>query len=206
MTLIFAPEGRIAQALGRALRLERELDGPWLIHGGQVGRYEVVLLETERGKVAAAAAVAYARQRFNPSQAFGVGLAQALDPQLKPLDLIVAQDGVQYDLAFEAPTEHLVAADPVLSQRVLRAAQALGQPVRTGRVATADRSPSSPAEVAHLRERLAADVAETGGAAALWSARKTGIPLALIRMVGDAEHLEPAARHLAELMVKVLEG
>lgn len=215
MTIIFAPEGQAAQTFGQVLHLENSLDGPWVIHGGQVGRYKVVLLEAGVGKVAAAAAVAYARQRFNPNQAFWVGVAQVLSPELKPLDLLVAQDAVQYDVDFTALArapgelatgEQFVAADAVLSLRVLRAAQALDLPVKAGRIATADRLLADSGEVARVRETFSADAADMEGAAALWSAKKTGMPLALVRVVGDGKNLEAAAQRLAELIAKVLEG
>ena len=218
MTLIFAPEGTEAQTFCQVLGLDKHLDGPWMMYQGQVGRYSVVLLQTGVGKVAAAAAVAYARQRFNPSQAFWVGVARALDPELQPLDLIVAQDAVQsdVDLVGRAPGElatgeRFVAADAVLGSRVLRAAQALDFPARAGRIATADHLLTDPAEAKRVRETFSADAADMEGAAALWSAKKTGMPLALVRAISDSAgtsetFLGAASQRLAELGAKVLEG
>ena len=225
MTLIFAPKGVEARTFCQVLQLEHNLDGPWTLHQGQVGRYKVVLLEAGVGKVAAAAAVAYARQRFNPSQGFWTGVARALGPDLKPLDLIVAQDAVQYDVDMVASGrapgelatgERFVSADAVLGSRVLRAAQALDFPARAGRIATADRLLADPDKAAQIRETFSADAADLEGAAALWSAKKTGMPLALVRAitssVGDESPetsealVETASKRLATLVAKVLEG
>jgi len=223
--VLFAAEGLEAQVLRETLHLHERVDGPWVIHQGQVGRYTAMLLETGVGKVAAAAAVAYARQRFNPRQGLWVGVAGALNPELKPLDLIVAQDAVQYDVDITAfgrapgelaSGERFVSADAVLTARVLRIAVGLGLVVRPGRIATADRFLADPAEAARIREMFAADAVDMEGAAALWSAKRMGLPLALIRAITDSAgsqapadfsaFLQIASEHLAALVTKVLEG
>jgi len=219
MTVIFAAEGVEARVLYQALELHTTLDGPWVLHQGQVGIYPVVLLEANRGKVAAAAAVAYMRQRFNPSQAFWMGVAKALNPELKPLDLVIAPDAVQYDVDFtalghqpgELPTsERFIAADTALSARVLRTAQGLGFPVHMGRVASADRLLTTPEEANALHTLFAADAAEMEGAAALWTARRMGLPMALVQIILEdqawSEVLQTAYQRLAALVAKVLES
>lgn len=190
-TLILAAEGQEALAVRQALDLHQPLQGPWAMHHGA----GVVLLETGVGKVAAAAAVAYAQQRFNPQQAIWVGVAGALDPTLRALDVLIARDSVQYDVDITAfgramgelaTGERYVSANARLSQGLYQAAKDLGFPVQIGRIASADRFLANPAHAAAVREAFAADAVEMEGAAALWVAKKLKLPMALLRTVTDA--------------------
>lgn len=220
MTALFATDG--APTLRDALGLSEQLDGPWPIHQGWVGSHRVVLLEVGAGKVAAAAAVAYVRQRFNPNQGFWLGVAGALNPKLQSLDLLVAQDSVQYDVDITpfgrqpgelATGERFIPADTALSARVLRTAQNLGLPVQTGRIASADRLLADPQTARQVYETFGADAAEMEGAAALWTAKRMGLPMALVRVVTDGvgeartpeAFIETASRRLAILIANVLE-
>lgn len=223
MVALFAAEGLEAQALRRLLSLKETLDGPWIIHQGSLGRYPVVLVETGVGKVAASAAVAYAKVRFNPAQAFWVGVAGALNPDLKTLDLILAQDAVQYDVDITAfgrapgelaTGERFIPADAGLTSKVLRTAQAMGLPIQLGRIASADRFLAHRGEAEEVRRVFAADAVEMEGAAALWTARRLGLPMALLRAITDQAgseapiafetFLERASERLAQLISQVL--
>lgn len=223
MVALFAAEGLEARALRQQLRLQETVDGPWAIHQGELGRYPVVLIETGVGKAAAAAAVAYAKVRFNPAQAFWVGVAGALNPSLKTLDLILAQDAVQYDVDITAfgrapgelaTGERFVPADAGLTSKVLRTAQAMGLPIYLGRIASADRFLAHQAEAEEVRRVFSADAVEMEGAAALWTARRMGMPMALLRAITDRAgseaplafeaFLESASERLAGLITRVL--
>ncbi|GIW28671.1 MAG: 5'-methylthioadenosine/S-adenosylhomocysteine nucleosidase [Meiothermus sp.] len=223
MVALFAAEGLEAQALRRLLSLKEVLDGPWIIHQGTLGRYPVVLVETGVGKVAASAAVAYAKVRFNPAQAFWVGVAGALNPELKTMDLILAQDAVQYDVDITAfgrapgelaTGERFIPADAGLTSKVLRTAQSLGLPIRLGRIASADRFLAHRNEAEEVRRVFAADAVEMEGAAALWTAKRLGLPMALLRAITDQAgseapiafetFLEGASERLAQLIGQVL--
>lgn len=223
MIALFAAEGAEAQALRTRLHLQENVDGPWPIHKGDVGRYEVVLIEAGVGKAAAAAAVAYARVRFNPQQAFWVGVAGSLNPELKTLDLVVAQDAVQYDVDITAfgrapgelaTGERYIPADPALTSKVLRTAVAMGVSVFLGRIASADRFLADPKEAEEVRRVFGADAVEMEGAAALWVAKRMGMPMALLRAVTDEAgkeapmsfetFLEGASERLAALIERVL--
>lgn len=223
MIALFAAEGAEAQALRTRLHLQENVDGPWPIHKGEVGRYEVVLIEAGVGKAAAAAAVAYARVRFNPQQAFWVGVAGSLNPELKTLDLVVAQDAVQYDVDITAfgralgelaTGERYIPADPALTSKVLRTAVAMGVSVFLGRIASADRFLADPAQAEEVRRVFAADAVEMEGASALWVAKRMGMPMALLRAVTDEAgkeapmsfdtFLEGASERLAMLIERVL--
>jgi len=220
---LFAAEGLEAQTLRRLLSLHEAIDGPWIIHQGEVGCHSVVLIETGVGKAAAAAAVAYTRVRFNPAQSLWVGVAGALNPGLKTLDLVLAQDAVQYDVDITAfgrapgelaTGERFIPADPGLTYKVLRTAQALNLPIHLGRVASADRFLAHRSEAEEVRRVFAADAVEMEGAAALWTAKRMGMPMALLRAITDQAgseapvafetFLERASERLASLVGKVL--
>lgn len=223
MVALFAAEGLEAQALRRLLSLKETLDGPWIINQGSLGRYPVVLVETGVGKVAASAAVAYVKVRFNPAQAFWVGVAGALNPTLKTMDLILAQDAVQYDVDITAfgrapgelaTGERFIPADAGLTSKVLRTAQAMGLPIQLGRIASADRFLAHRGEAEEVRRVFAADAVEMEGAAALWTAKRMGMPMALLRAITDQAgseapiafetFLERASERLAQLISQVL--
>lgn len=223
MVAVFAAEGAEAAALRNRLDLKENVDGPWAIHKGEVGRYEVVLIEAGVGKAAAAAAVAYARVRFMPQQAFWVGVAGSLNPELKTLDLVLAQDAVQYDVDITAfgrapgelaTGERFVPADPALTSKVLRIAMASGNSVFLGRIASADRFLANPLQAEEVRRVFEADAVEMEGAAALWTAKRMGMPMALLRAVTDEagkeapmsfeSFLEAASQRLSALVAQVL--
>jgi len=222
---LFAAEGAEARVLRRKLRLHEALDGPWAIHQGQLGGHPVVLIEAGVGKAAAAAVVAYAWVRFKPVQAFWLGSAGALNPSLKTLDLVLAQDAVQYDVDITAfgrapgelaTGERFIPADPGLTSKVLRTAQALKLPIYLGRIASADRFLAHRGEAEEVRRIFAADAVEMEGAAALWTAKRIGMPMALLRAITDqAGHdaplafeafLESASERLATLVELVIQS
>ena len=223
MVAVFAAESAEVQALRSHLELGEMLDGPFPIHKGAVGRYEVILIESGVGKAAAAAAVAYAKARFNPTQAYWVGVAGALNPELRTLDLLVGQDAVQSDVDISAfgralgelaSGERFIPSDAGLTSKVMRSAQNLGVPLFMGRIASSDKFVSDPAEAANIRNIFGADAIEMEGAAALWTARRMGIPMALIRAITDSagddakgsfeQFLEVASKRLATLIERVL--
>lgn len=223
MVALFAAEGAEAQALRKQLSLQKAVDGPWTMHQGELGRYPVVLIETGVGKAAAAAAVAYARVRFNPAQSFWVGVAGALNPDLKTLDLVLAQDAVQYDVDITAfgrapgelaTGERFIPADAGLTSKVLRTALAMGLPIYLGRIASADRFLAQRNQADEVRRVFAADAVEMEGAAALWTARRMGMPMVLLRAITDQAgseapiafetFLDSASERLASLVGRVL--
>lgn len=99
------------------------------------------MAETGVGKVAAALAVAHVLTRFRPSESFFLGVAGALDPSLRALDLLLAEKAVQWDVDLTpfgrkpGETAFGVAffpSDPALLARAEKAALALGLPFRRG--------------------------------------------------------------------------
>ncbi len=223
MIALFAAEGAEAQALVERLVEPKRIEGPWVAHRGRLAGVEALVVETGVGKAAAAAAVGYVAARFAPDGAIWGGVAGALDPALEPGSVLIARDAVQWDVDITAfgrapgelaTGERFVQADPELTARLAEAARALGIKVRVGRVASADAFLADPARARWVREAFAADAVEMEGAAALWAARRLGLPMALVRVVTDGaddsapgsfeRFLEEASTRMARLLEATL--
>ena len=190
MILRLAAEGVEAEALLARLGRRRRVRGPFRAYIGRFASREAAVVETLVGKAAAAAATAWALDRFAPRAAFFAGVAGALNPELKAGDLLVARDAVQWDVDLTpfgrapgelATGERFIPADPKLSAVLARAAGG-----HRGRVASGDRFVNDAELAAWIRATFAADVVEMEGAPALWTARRLGVPMALLRVVSDA--------------------
>ncbi|MEN2982567.1 MAG: 5'-methylthioadenosine/S-adenosylhomocysteine nucleosidase [Thermus sp.] len=190
MTAFFAAEPEEARALRQALGAEETLEAPFPLHRGP----GVLVAETGVGKVAAAMAVAHVLTRFAPEAGFFLGVAGALDPGLRALDLLLAERAVQWDVDLtpfgRAPGEtafglRFFPSDPLLLGRAEAAAQALGFSARRGVVATGDRFLASREEAERLRALHGASAVEMEGAAALMVAWRFRRPMALVRAVTD---------------------
>ncbi len=190
MRAFFAAEGEEARALREALGAREALKAPFPLHQAP----GVLVAETGVGKVAAASAVAYLLARYPVEEAYFLGVAGALDPGLRALDLLLAEGAVQWDVDLtpfgREPGEtafgrRFFPSDPLLLAKAQGAAQALGYRVHRGVVATGDRFLADPKEALRLREAFGAQAVEMEGAAALFVAWRLGVPMALLRMVTD---------------------
>lgn len=190
MTAFFAAEPEEAGALREALGAEEPLEAPFPLHWGK----GVLVAETGVGKVAAASAVAHVLTRFAPQESFFLGVAGALDPSLRALDLLLAERAVQWDVDLtpfgRAPGEtafgvRFFPSDPGLLAQAERVASALGFPVRRGVVATGDRFLADREEAKRLARLHGAHAVEMEGAAALLVAWRFRHPMALVRAVTD---------------------
>lgn len=197
MTAFFAAEPEEAEALRQALGAGEPLEAPFPLHRGK----GVLVAETGVGKVAAAMAVAHVLTRLAPRESFFLGVAGALDPTLRALDLLLAEEAVQWDVDLtpfgRAPGEtafgvRFFPSDPGLLARVEGAARALGFPHRRGVVATGDRFLAQREEAMRLRALHGAHAVEMEGAAALMVAWRFRHPMALVRAVTDGAGEEAA--------------
>ncbi|GAB5603858.1 5'-methylthioadenosine/S-adenosylhomocysteine nucleosidase [Thermus sp. FJN-A] len=190
MTAFFAAEPEEASALREALGAGEALEAPFPLHRGK----GVLVAETGVGKVAAASGVAYVLARFAPQESFFLGVAGALDPTLRALDLLLAEEAVQWDVDLtpfgRLPGEtafgvRFFPSDPGLLARAERAALALGLRARRGVVATGDRFLAQREEAERLKALFGAHAVEMEGAAALMVAWRFRHPMALVRAVTD---------------------
>ena len=190
MIAVFAAEEVEVRALLARLDEARAVPGPFPAHLGLLSGRPALLVHSGVGKAAAAAAVAWALARHRPKAALFAGLAGALAPELKTGELLVALDAVQWDVDLTAfgrapgelaTGERFLAADP----RLVALLEEAGAD-RVGRVASGDRFVADPELATWIRATFAADAVEMEGAAALWTARRFGVPAALLRAISDA--------------------
>lgn len=223
MVVIFAAEGIEAQEIEKVLDIAEPVPGPWRMVRGQVGLEEVVLLEAGIGKVASAAAVAYANQKFAPKYAIWAGVGGGLNPDLKVFDIVVANDAVQYDFDLTAfgrapgelsTGERFIQADFEVSQKLFKTASGLNLNVAWGRIASGDAFVADHQKAEQIHKVFEADVIEMEGASALWTAKKLGLRLALLRAISDGaggeakvsfeEFIGPASRQLGSILKHLL--
>jgi adenosylhomocysteine nucleosidase len=181
---------------------------------GVVGRLagrRGVVFATGVGKVNAAATTALLIDRYEPSAVVFTGVAGALDPGLRPGDVVVGERLVQHDLVNhtdEGAVPRSVrnpandAFNPLALEpgpRLLALARAAaGAPglgllavdgaapsVRFGAIATGDSFVGSAAKKAELRERHGALAVEMEGAAVAQVCHQQGVPFLVVRGLSD---------------------
>jgi len=193
--LLLAAEGEEAEAVLARMERAEKITGPWPVFSGWLGGHDVRLLESGIGKAAAGAVVGWAAARFSPSRAVWLGVAGSLGPRLSTGDVLIADDAVQWDMDLTPlgrepgeldSGERFIPADPALAGALHASARRLGYHHVRGRVASGDKFVADPETARWIRETFGADAVEMEGAAALWAARKLGVPMALVRAVTDA--------------------
>ena len=193
--LLLAAEGEEAEAVLARMERAEKIAGPWPAFAGELAGRQVRLLESGIGKAAAGAVVGWAVASFAPSRAVWLGVAGSLNPQLSTGDVLIADDAVQWDMDLTPlgrqpgeldSGERFIPADPELAAALHASAQRLGYHHVRGRVASGDKFVADPETADWIRSTFNADAVEMEGAAALWAARKLGVPMALVRAVTDS--------------------
>lgn len=122
------------------------------------------------------------------------GVAGALDPELRPADVVISSDCVQYDVDVSAlgyepgqvPGEPFSwPADERLVRLAAEAARPLGVKVVRGRVLSADTFLADPERASELRDRLQGACVEMEGAAVAQVCTAAGVPFVVIRSISD---------------------
>lgn len=170
----------------------------------------VVVAATGVGKVNAALTTTLIIERFAPSAVVFTGVAGALDPDLQPGDVVVAQVLVHHDLlryteagalprvikspATGVPNPIEYPASPELLALALETAPGLtleatasARParVRFGTIATGDSFIGAQAKKAQLRADFRAHACEMEGAAVAQVCRELGVPFLVVRGLSD---------------------
>ncbi|MGQ9691962.1 MAG: 5'-methylthioadenosine/S-adenosylhomocysteine nucleosidase family protein [Thermaceae bacterium] len=219
MTALFAAEPEEWKALQEALGAGEVLPSPFPL----VRTSGVLLAQTGVGKAAAASAVAHVLARYPIRRAFFLGVAGAVDPSLRALDLLLAEEAIQWDvdltpfgraLGETAFGVRFFPSDRGLLLQVERAARTLGVPVHWGRVATGDRFLADRSEAERIRSLLDVKAVDMEGASALFVAWRLGVPMALVRVVTDgakeeapadfSRFLRAASQRLAQVILRAL--
>lgn len=190
---------RLSEAL---LQPTPEGNGPYRWQRGRLEGQEVLLAECGIGKVNAAG-LTQALLGAGAQRLIFTGVAGALDPSLRPGDVVISTDAVQHDVDVtklgyrlgEVPGSGLAwPADPALvAAAQLAAADLTGMTVVTGRIASGDTFVAGAEEAALIRERFGAVCAEMEGAAVAQLCHAWGVPFVIVRSISDS------ANHDAEL-------
>ncbi len=150
------------------------------------------------GKVNAALCTTVLISILGCNRIINTGVAGALSPDLKPLDLVVADRLVQYDMDTSAvgdPVGYLSGAglnriylesDSDLRAALMSRAAAEGVPCRAGMIATADRFVASSEQKSEIRAAFPdAAVCEMEGAAVAQVCTLFHVPCLILRAVSD---------------------
>ena len=176
-------------------------------------RLGVQVQPTGVGKVAAAMHTQAAIDCYGARGLVFVGVAGSINPKLRPMDVLVARDSVQWDVDLSAfgtlrgelnDGRRFILTDETGSRLALEAAVRLGYPARLGRIATGDTFLADPIRARELHQTFQADAVEMEGAAAAQVADSRGVPLVLIRVISDAAG-ESAESSFAEFLTKASE-
>lgn len=220
--VVGAMSEEVARLSGSLEQATYEQSGPYRWQRGLLDGHEVLLAECGIGKVNAAA-LTQALLTAGAGRVIFTGVAGALDPSLRPGDVVISTDAVQHDVDVtklgyrlgEVPGSGLEwRADPALVAAAESAAAELdGVRVVAGRVASGDTFVAGALAAQRIRERFNAVCAEMEGAAVAQICHAWGAPFVIVRSISDsADHdaeldfrafTELAARN-AELVVRGL--
>jgi adenosylhomocysteine nucleosidase len=180
---------------------------------GRLAGRSVVVAATGVGKVNAAMTTALLIERFSPAAVIFTGVAGALDPELQPGDVVVAEKLVQHDLVRHTeqgavlrsvrnpvsgtPNPISLEANPALLALARQAApRARLEPVETGArrraprvsfgtIVTGDSFVGSLTKKTALRDELGGRAVEMEGAAVAQVCYQHGVPFLVVRGLSD---------------------
>jgi adenosylhomocysteine nucleosidase len=178
---------------------------------GAIGSTRVILGKTNAGKVNAAMMTALAVNHYSPSAVFFTGTAGAVDPELKPGDVVLGTAVGYHDFGaatlggfirrstnnpatgganppFFVPDDGLLSA----ARRLAPGLKLTSVPgttrtpaVREGIVVTGDAFVANPAQRDEMRRSLKASAVEMEGAAVAQVCFQLGVPFLVIRSITD---------------------
>jgi adenosylhomocysteine nucleosidase len=179
---------------------------------GKLNNRPVVLADTGIGKVNAAMTTTLLITKFEPDEVIFTGIAGAINPELRPGDIVIAEKIAQHDygLVTDAGFETQATANPAgapnplfftadkklldeaaaasrkISLNQVETTEGLHQPkIITGVVVTGDSFIASQKRSKRLRESLSADAVEMEGAAVAQVCYLQNIPCIVIRSISD---------------------
>ena len=195
-----------------AERQEHEIEQIRFVTGKLNGR-NVVVAWTGVGKVNAAMTTTLLIEHFNPEQVIFTGIAGAVNPELRPGDIVIAErtahhdmgtvwpeglfqkgvksrlDGIENPIFFPADGKLVGCAQRAAERIALKRIETVqGQRVPRiikGVVVTGDAFIASTDKCAELRKKLQADAVEMEGAAVAQICYQRQIPHVVIRSISD---------------------
>jgi len=211
VTLILgAFDAEVAPLRGRLENMhDYSIEGIDVVSGRMYGR-KVAIAWTGIGKVNAAMTSTLLIEHLQPSEVIFTGIAGALNPALKPGDIVIAQKTAQHDLGLWLETglknrgeinRFTGQRNPTFfmaDKRLLRLAELAARQGRfesidelraakviTGVVVTGDTFVMSAAKCAQLRAGLGAEAVEMEGAAVAQICYQWNVPFVAIRAITD---------------------
>ena len=189
--------------------IERVQGAPFSV--GTIGSTRVILGKTNAGKVNAAMMAALVITHYAPSAVFFSGTAGAIDPELRPADVVIATTIGHHDFGasipggfLRRPTNNPVtgAANPAQfapDMRLLASARRLAPTLKLspapgatrvpviheGLIVTGDAFVANPTHRDELRQALKASAVEMEGAAVAQVCWQLGVPFLVIRSITD---------------------
>jgi adenosylhomocysteine nucleosidase len=181
---------------------------------GTLEKRNVVLVSSGVGKVNAAVTAALLIDHFKPCEILFTGIAGAINPELRPGDIVIADKTVQHDLGtltpegiqlrgmrnpvdwernpvfFDADSRLAAVAESVARtvefEKLQVGAEERNPRIIRGIVASGDVFVASPAKKQELRKTVNADAVEMEGAAVAQVCRQFGVPCLVIRSITDS--------------------
>ena len=166
---------------------------------GRLGQHEAVLVQSGIGKVMSAMSVAVLADHFAVEAIINTGSAGAVAPGIAVGDLVISEQLVYhdvdvtafgYDYGQMAQQPLYFPADAAMLATFAQVAQAAGETVHQGLIATGDSFVADPERVAAIKAHFPQVLAvEMEGAAIAQAAQAAGLPVMVVRSMSDtADH------------------
>ena len=193
-------------------RQEKRIEGMQFVSGRLNGR-RVVVAWTGVYTVNAAMTTTLLIEHYRPSEVIFTGVAGAVNPELSPGDIVIANETAFHDMGILWPQglTYKGAKNPLdgwenpvffpADERLVKLAEEAAKQIKLGAIKTkeGERTPrvvkgrvvtgnifvASPAKCAELRERLKADAVEMEGAAVAQVCFQQGVGHVVIRCISD---------------------
>ena len=157
---------------------------------------KIVVARCGVGKVFAAICAEAMIIRYNPGLVVNTGVGGALDPTLRPLDVVVASDLVQHDMdtspigdpvgLISGINKIYFDTDKRAVDILTRAADTLGVKTLVGTVASGDKFIAESSDKEYIRRTFGAVSCEMEGAAVAHTAFVNDTPVIVIRAISDS--------------------
>lgn len=155
----------------------------------------IVLVRSGIGKVNAALCAQVLIDLFAVDAIINVGVAGAIDKNIKIGDIVISTDAVQHDFDTSALGDEpgvisrmdtsMFHADPMLIEAAKKAVKGIGFPVYEGRIASGDQFVSEPALKEKIAKLFNPICCEMEGAAIAHACYLNRVPFVIIRAISD---------------------
>ena len=156
---------------------------------GTLAGHQVILATSGIGKVRAAARTQFLIDRFGIQKLIFVGVAGAINPQLRPGDVVISRRALQHDLNYGSNERqnYWYEANPQLVDLAMKAGERLklGGKLWLGSVLSGDQVIFDTSKKQWLWQNLEGDCVEMEGAAVAMVCWMNQVPWVLIRTISD---------------------